>query len=407
MGFFSRRKINKDAVSQPRYIRDFFPVSANIYRQDGTSFACIDRIASEFASLNFGIYDAKTRQKKTKHSLYAVIKQPNLEDGHFNFFYQSASDYYSNKGCFWRVIRINGNVVSLFRLNPAQVVLERDENNRRIYSYNGERYTDKDVLYIPSRFDYSTRTGGKSIYDAVNGAFETARNIDRYASSSFENGIIGKRLVIDVSGAYPNITPEQSQEIKNSFQGEYGGTKNAGRPILKKKGIEYSEIGTPTDNQSAELSRNREYQEHEIAKIFGVPSGLLNVTKDTNLENVFTLFLEFAIKPLATQFQEAINNLLEDDEYFEFDYNGILKVSMSARIDAYVKQINNGILSLDEVRSKENLAPIEAGDTHFMPANMMPWTEEIKKAYMAKQKNEANNPTNKDAQHFVGGDDKQ
>lgn len=399
MGIFSKRKINKDAVNQPRYIRDYIPITANIMRQDGTSFACIDRIASEFASLNYGIYDSTTKQKKDKHNLYEVIKEPNIEDGHFNFFYQSVIDYFSNKGCFWRVIKINGRVVSLFRLNPVEVQITRDENNRRIFAYNGNLYNDADVLYIPSRFGYSTKFGGKSIFDAVAGAFETAHNIDAFAASSFANGVLGKRTVIDVSGAFPNLSPEQANEIKNNFQAEYAGTKNAGRPILKKKGIEYSELGGATDNQSAELTRNREYQEHEIAKLFGIPEGLLTV-KDVNLENAFTLFLEFAIKPVATQFQEAINRLLEDGEYFEFDYNGIMKVSLNARIDAYVKQINNGILSLDEVRAKENLSPIEAGDAHFMPANMMPWNNEIKEAYMAKQKSEVQ-------QHAPGGDNTQ
>lgn len=129
----------------------------------------------------------------------------------------------------------------------------------------------------------------------------------------------------------------------------------------------------------------------------------------------FTIFSEFAIRPMATQFQEVINSLLDETKYyFEFDYNGIMKVSLAQRIDSYIKQINNGILSLDEVRSKENLTPIDAGDTHFMAANMMPWNSEIRDAYMSKQKKTAqelndqvNNPLDENTQHIPQGDDKQ
>ena len=193
------------------------------------------------------------------------------------------------------------------------------------------------------------------------------------------------------------------------------GAANAGRPILKQKGIEYSSIEGATDNQSQELAKSREEQKKLLSEVFGVPVALLDgASKD--LEADFTQFLQFALRPVATQFEEAINSLLDESAYyFEFDYNGVLKVSLQQRIDAYIKQIQSGILSLDEVRLKENMQPIEAGDTHFMPVNLMPWTDEIKAAYMAKQKNELLNarsnantdPLDPDTQHIPQGDDKQ
>jgi hypothetical protein len=75
-------------------------------------------------------------------------------------------------------------------------------------------------------------------------------------------------------------------------------------------------------------------------------------------------------------------------------------------------------LSLNDVLAKENMQPIEAGDTHFMPVNMMPWNDEIKAAYMAKQKKEiaqtgdasggdVTDPTDPDTLHIPQGDDKQ
>ena len=409
-----RRKINKNTQIQPGFIADFFPISFKLTSQDGTSFACIDRIASELANLNYSIFSTKDRQKLKKHPLYAVLKEPNVEDRHFNFFYQSVIDYF-NGGVFWYKGTVDNKVVSLFRLDPQSVRVKRDDNNRRIFEYRTKQLASKEIIYIPSRFGYSTSSGGQSIFKAVDAVFQTSGNLERYTQASFANGVMGKRTVIDVSGAFPNITTEQATEIKENFQAEYSGAENAGRPILEKKGIEYSELGGNADNKSAELAENRKFQEHEIAKVFGVPEELLTVSgakNGANLENVFTLFSEFAIRPVATQFQEAINSLLdEESEYFEFDYNGILKVSFQQRIDAYTKQINNGLLSPNEARAKENLEPIEAGDNHFMPVNLMPLNDETINAYMAKQKNEiANggaNPTDENSQHFGGGDDKQ
>ena len=44
------------------------------------------------------------------------------------------------------------------------------------------------------------------------------------------------------------------------------------------------------------------------------------------------------------------------------------------------------MLSVNEIRSKENLTPIEAGDYHFVPANLLPLTEENVSAILAKSK---------------------
>lgn len=364
----------------------------------------MDKVASQFASLNYGIYKTSDRQKTNRHSLISVLKEPNLDDRHWNFFYQSAVDYF-NGGCFWKLAKVNGEVVSMFRLNPAEVKIDRDDKTRRrTFSYNGYVYTSDEILYIPSRFNYSTLTGGKSIFSVQKDSFDTSDALETFTQSTFKNGLNGAHLVMDISEAYPDATAEQLEEIKNAFQSSYGGVQNAGKPILKKKGIEYSEIGKGTDARAQQLEENRKLQKKIINDIFQLPDD------NWDIEKYFLFLNEFALKPMASQFQEAINSLLDEERYyFEFDFNGVMRSSLQQRIDAYTKQINIGVMSPNEARHKENLPPIEAGDNHFMPVNLMPLNDETINAYMAKQKNEINgtNPTDPDAQHFEGGDDKQ
>lgn len=406
MGFFSflTRNANKNAKTPTRAQPDFSSTTSGIMAKDASAFVCIDKIASQFAGLNFGIYKTSDRQKAKNHELYSVLKQPNADDRKFNFLYQSAIDYF-NGGCFWYVAKVKNEVVSLFRLNRAAVLIKRNERTmRREYYYNGVVYSSDNIIYIPSRFNYSTLTGGQSIFNANPSAFNTADSLETFTQSAFSNGMSGKRTVIDVSGAYPDLTKEQAIEIKNNFQNEYSGAQNAGRPLLKKKGIEYSEIGSASDNNGAQLRENREFQKALIESVFQLPS------ESYDIEKYFLMLNEFALRPMATQFEEAINSLLDEDKYFfEFDFNGVMKSSLSNRIEAYNKQINIGIISPNEARRKENLPPIEAGDNHFMPVNLMPLNDETINAYMAKQKNEIDNsnPTDPDAQHFAGGDDKQ
>lgn len=407
---FFKRTANKKAVAPSSKDKDFGGSGLiGSLAVDSNALIAKDKVCLQFASLHYGVYSQKDRQRVTRHGLYQVLKQPNLDERHWNFFYQSASDYF-NGGCLWRIARYEGEVVSLFRMDIKQVTIMRDDKTRRrVFLYNGTMYTQDDVLYIPSRFNYSTLTGGQSIFSAFESAFETSDQLERFTQNSFKNGLAGKRTVVDISGAFPDATPQQIAEIKEKFQLEYMGAQNASRPLIKQKGIEYSELGSAGDNRGAELKDNRQFQRDLVDSVFHLPS------ESYDIEKYFLFFNEFALRPLIEQFQEAINSLLDEDKYyFEFDTNGVMKSSLQQRIDAYQKEISTGILSLNEARKKENLPPVEAGDTNFMPVNMMPWNEETKKAYMAKQKQIANgdgdggtDPLDPDTQHIPQGDDKQ
>lgn len=77
----------------------------------------------------------------------------------------------------------------------------------------------------------------------------------------------------------------------------------------------------------------------------------------------------------------------------------MLKTSLTTRVDAYTKQLNNGQLTINDIRRKENMPelPTKAGNTLLVPANLMPATDEVFDAYMAKAKKEAEGLQNKDA----------
>lgn len=402
--FKKRNNPNPKAENKPSDVFDFGYSSSPVTGTNGNVFAKIDRIASQVAMLSYGIYSGtgSSRKQLTKHPLLDVIRRPSLEDMHFLFFYMSTVDYYHG-GIFWKIARgTKGQIVSLFRLDPNRVTLARDVNNIRIFRYGGKVYYSDEIVYIPSRFDYSTLTGGTSIFKAAQGAFETSKKLDNYTNSAFDKGINGQRLLIDISEELPGATEQQINELRNKYNADYAGPENAGKPLFKKNKINYSYIGNQTDNRAATLIENRQFQESEISNIFGYPD------KKDNLELFYTFLLEDAVRPIATQIQEAINLLFDsgDDAYFEFNYNSLLKVSLTQRIDAYTKQLGSGQLSINEIRAKENLPPVEEGDTIFVPVNYMPWNKETKDAYMAKQKLTAQGIKDTE-QHIPQGDDKQ
>ncbi|MDR0722091.1 MAG: phage portal protein [Treponema sp.] len=410
---FNRKKQRLD-----RLFRIFSSTSDTYTGQDATSFAAVDLICSSFASLSGAFYSRESRQAIQEYPLYDILQEPNADETKFELFYQCAKDYI-NGNCYLYQYRLNGELAALIRFNPAAVLVKRDPvSYQKQYSYNGETYTGAEVLHIPSRWGYDGLKG-MSLFDECRAILSASRELDQYSTKSFTNSI-GNRLLIDISKEIPNATKEQLQQYRDFFLQTYASLKNAGVPLVKSGKIEYSTIQTDfKDNRASQLVENRKFQEQEVAKLFGVPlalltgaAALLTGAETQNLESLYTIFIENAIRPLATSFEQAINKLIPLWErgrvFFEYNYNGLLKTSLQARVDAYIKQIGSGILSVDEVRKRENLSAVEAGNTHFVPANLMPLTKRVIDSYMASAALKAQQLTNplQDGDHAAQGDDK-
>jgi len=385
--FFKRRAINN------RVNTTFSSNSDAITGKDATSFAAIDLIASSLANLTGTFYSTQTKQALKEYGLQDLINNPNYDETKFQFFYNSVKDYYNGNVFWYKYDNDEGDLIALFRLNPNTVKVKRDSFNQKVYLLNGVEHYGNKILHIPSRYGYDGLIG-KSIFSECNQIFSNSSELDVFIHNSFNNNV-GNRLVIDITKEFPNATEEQINSLRNKFLQNYTGIKNAGKPLIKSGKIDYSKIETDyKDNRSNQLIENRRFTEKEIAKLFGVPLALLTggeTDREVNsIENVYILFLENCIRPLATTFEQSINKLIPIGDrskvYFEYNYNSILKTSIQTRIDTYAKQLTNGILSPNEIRRKENLPEIEAGDNNFIQANLMPLTEEIISSYMASAK---------------------
>ena len=410
--FFKRNKQNRSAGIST-FSTAFVNNSDIITGRDATSWAAVDLIASSLSNLTGAFYNTQTKQAVKDHYLYDILNNPNSDETRFTFFYNSVKDYFDGNIYWYKYDNDSGEIAALFRLNNNKVGVKRDSFNQKVFVYNGKEYHSDKILHIPSRYGYNGLTG-KSIFSECNSIFNNTAELDNFLKNSFNNSI-GNRLIIDITKQYPDASEEQVQQLKNKFQQNYTGIKNAGKPLIKSGKIEYDKIETDyKDNRANQYLENRQFQEKEISKLFGVPLPLLNGTEAANIESLYIIFIENAIRPIAAQIEQSINKLIPINErskiYFEYSYNSLMKTSLSTRIDTYGRQLTNGILSPNEIRRKENLPEIEAGDTHFVQANLLPLTDSVIEAYMASAKlklEQLNTDSpNTQGRHDHKGDDK-
>ena len=383
------KRWNSKAKSKPKFIQDFTPLIQTSTERDATTNACIERIANSIAGLSFGVYKNSNHQK-VSHPVYDLLKDPNLEEKHTLFFQNLVRDYFAGN-VFLLLYEDNetGEISNLFRLNPADVTITRNEYNQKIFHFKGQEYPSERILHIPSPWNYDG-TKGYSIFDVCRKTFDSAYSLDSYTENNFSNSL-GKRLVIDISKARQDIDEKTEREIVSRFLQNYSGVKNASKPILKKDGVEFSVIDSGiTDANSMQLEQNREFTQKIISEIFGVPVAYLNGEDIKDIESLTTMYSMNAIQPITNTFEEYFQNLFKLEDrgkyYIKFNFNSLLKTSIAVKINSFTQQLNNGQLTPNEIRRMSEMPEIEGGDYLYRNSALLPIREDIESSLAASAK---------------------
>ena len=167
------------------------------------------------------------------------------------------------------------------------------------------------------------------------------------------------------------------KEQMDIIQGSWNkAAQQAGTKLLP-FGFKYSRISISPDE--AQFIETRKFQAEEICRIFSVPPTLVQLESQTTYNNVEQQNLQFArhtIAPWAKRIEQEIDRkLIQSRErpqiYSKFNLNDLYRGDMQSRADFYTKMLNNGVLSINEVRGKEELNPTDGGDTHTVAVNQI------------------------------------
>ena len=124
----------------------------------------------------------------------------------------------------------------------------------------------------------------------------------------------------------------------------------------------------------AQLLEVRRFGVEEIARIFRVPISLLGhpvagAMSFASVEAQNLSFVQHSLRPLLERLEQALSPLLpEADGFIKFNLDALLRGTTLERYEAYTKGLNEGFLSLNDVRAVEDLSPLgEAGDQYRVP----------------------------------------
>lgn len=252
--------------------------------------------------------------------------------------------------------RQRNKVKSLHYVDNRQVSVRIDPNP--IFKKNtllvfGAEYKDWEFIKLTRK----TRDGasGVGVLTENNKALSVAYNVLQFEDLLYRTGGNKKGFL----KAQNRLSPDAMKELKTAFNNLYA--NNSDNVVVLNNGLDFQEA----NNSSVEMqvNQNKVTNAHEIAKIFSIPVELLNGKATGGSEMIYDSFIKMAILPILKAFETALNKdlLLEKERgsfYFAFDTTELLKADIEKRFKAYELAVKNGILQVDEIRYKENYAPL-------------------------------------------------
>ncbi|EBR9318654.1 phage portal protein [Salmonella enterica subsp. enterica serovar Panama] len=353
--------------------------------QLSTVWACVDVLSKTVATLPMGFYERTEDGRKTArdHPLYEILHyQPNADMTAVEFWEMMMAGLLLRGNAYARIERTGKRVTALTPMVPEKVKVTRDKTGAPVYTYQdpvtGKSLELKEgqVLHIRGRLGPDCLTGLSPI---KLGKETFALSIAANAASAalFKNGMRPSG-VLKIDRV---LTEEQRKDFREGFINQFTGSLNAGRVPLLEAGINYQ--NTSLSLEDAQMIETRRLSVEDVCQWFGVDPIMIGHAVQgqtmwgSGVEQLMMKFLTTSLRPWLTRIEQAIRRSLlapgDKNKYFaEFAIEGLLRADSAARAAFYSTMTQNGVMTRNEARHKENLPPQPGGDQLTVQSNLLP-----------------------------------
>lgn len=347
-----------------------------------TVWACVRIISMSVAGLPMNIYRRKpdgSRETARDFPLYDVVHaNPNEDMTAFHFWQSVVASMLLWGNAYCEIHRAAGRVIALDFLLPSRMDPEADENGRLTYWFTPKKGPRRQIprenmLHIPA-FTLDGKIGLSAIRYGAD-VFGSAMSADDAANSTFKSGMM-PTVAFKVDRT---LNPAQRAEFREYVE-TVSGALNAGKSPVLEQGVTPESIGiNPVD---AQLLESRGHSIEEICRWFGVPPWMVMKTDKgsnwgTGLEQQQLAFLTYCIMSYTAPIEQGVaKKLLTPVDrityYPEYSLEAFLRADSAGRAAYLSTMAQNGFMTRNEGRSKENLPSKPGGDILTVQSNLVP-----------------------------------
>jgi HK97 family phage portal protein len=265
----------------------------------------------------------------------------------------------------------SGKVAAVWPVEPWRVRPRRDDAGTLYYELDGQTRVDApDMVHVPLvSFDGVT---GRSWIDYAFESLGMSISAQEFAGRFFANDAT-PGVVLRHPG---NPKKETREELKKTWNESHAGPRNTRKTGVIWGGWEVAagEMVSPGD---AQLLESRRFGVEEVARWLSIPPHLLrDLSRATfsNIEQQGLDFLIYSIGPTLAEYEAEYNRKLLNppDVICRHNTKALLKNDRVTRTQVYHNLLADGVYSINDVLEEEGLPPVEGGNTHFVPLNMVP-----------------------------------
>lgn len=347
-------------------------------------YACVRVLAETLAQLPLILYrrrpDGRGKDRATDHPLYAILHDlPNPEISSFEFrealmgHLATWGNAYAEidwledgtVGGLWplrpdrmeSVERVNGELTYYYRL-PKQGGMKALAGYR-VMHIRGLSY-DGIVGYSPIQVQRQTLALGKAA--------------EEYGSRFFANDA-RPGGVLEHPG---ELSDRAYKRLQESWEKRHQPLEGKHRVAILEEGLQWKNVGLPPED--VQFLQTRKGATNDVARIYRMPPHMIQDLEHatfSNIEHESINFETFTMGPWFARWEHAIaRDLLLPGErselYAEFLVDALLRGDTASRYEAYATARQNGWMSANDIRERENMNPIENGDVYLVPLNMIP-----------------------------------
>lgn len=329
-------------------------------------YRCVDLISSTVANLPLNVLyiDKKgnTREQKN-HRLQKVFD--NMVMTRYNFMKKLISDVLI-KGNAYCYLKRNeqGDVVDLVYLEPNDVMVNWDKKKQELYYQipflsKVQKIQAFDIIHLQNNSNDGIH--GQSVLSFAARQLQIAHGAENSAKQIFQSGGQPARGVLSTLSP---ISKAQKQQLAANW------TQSTNGVLVIGGDMKFTPLSANAEEM--QLLDSRKFNAIEICSFFGVPPELLGMGgKTSNVEDLMNLFLTTTIQNYISMIEHEFSRKMfspqSQGKYkIDVDENSMLRMSSSAKASYYSTLLQNGCLSINEVRNELGREPIKDGDKHII-----------------------------------------
>ena len=345
-------------------------------------YACVRILATALASLPVKPYREKAdggREAVKTHPLYNLLRwQPNGWLTSFEWREMLMGHVLLRGNAYsYKEYRGDGALAALIPLHPDRTTPFWAPNGKVAYRYTDRDgtqhvYLQEEVLHI--RGMSNDGLAGMSVIGNLRETIGLTLAAEQFGGRYFGNGTV----VSGVLQTDEQLSDAAYERLKQDWANRHAGVYNAHRPAILEEGLKWQSL--TVNPEDAQFLETRKFQVSEICRIFGVPPHMVadvsgSTSWGTGIEQQGIGFVVYALQPWLVRWEQAMKRDLlagksSQHLYVEFNVDGLLRGDSKARADFYKALFGMGAISSNEIRAKENMNPVAAGNRYYVPLNM-------------------------------------